>query len=125
MPWSAANFSILAYLPRFSGVLFWMSWSMAKTGWWGSAMWDVGCWRRNRPLGHLIELWDDRAGVVVGHHVLGADGDEVAALDELAGGEGDGVALGDFLDQGLGHGEIVRRGSEPWVRAGSHGGASR
>ncbi|MBA7611902.1 hypothetical protein ES703_19133 [subsurface metagenome] len=49
------------------------------------------------------ELAHHGAGVVVGHHVSGPDGDEVAAADFLPRLKVHRKMLGDFLDQGLGH----------------------
>jgi hypothetical protein len=67
---------------------------MAKT--WLAGIVDL----RGLVSPHLLELGDDRAGVVVGHHMLGADRDEVAGVDRFAGLETHGESCGEFLDEG-------------------------
>ena len=59
-----------------------------------------------------LEFAHDRAGVVVGHDVVGYQGDVIPAMDFLAGVEADGVGLHDFFDDGLGHGGIPLSGRE-------------
>jgi len=51
----------------------------------------------------LLELQQHRRGVVVGHDVVGDQGDEVSGVQFGARGQIHGVGLGDLFDDGLGH----------------------
>ena len=57
----------------------------------------------------LLELRNDCPGVVVRHHMLGPNRDEIAAAHDLPGTETDGVARGDFFDESLAHQLILCR----------------
>ena len=60
----------------------------------------------------LLELGDHGGGVVMGHHVPGTDGHEIAGAHGLPGLEAHGVAGGDLLDEGqrrFGHGPASYR----------------
>ena len=61
-----------------------------------------------RGFENLPVLRNHRACVVMGHDMLGTDGDESAAADDGAGWESDGVEGGEFFDGGEGHGRILQ-----------------
>jgi hypothetical protein len=67
----------------------------------------------------LFELGDDRARVVVRHHVLRPDRHEVARAHELAGREAHRVARRDLFDKRLSHPPYSAR---EWAHLPAHAG---